>query len=56
MRFWEEIICNKVLLAAILGWVIAQILKVVYILLTERKLDISRIVGSGECPALTALS
>ena len=51
MKFWEEVICNKVLLAAILGWVIAQILKVVYILLTERKLDISRIVGTGGMPS-----
>ncbi|MBQ2942022.1 MAG: divergent PAP2 family protein [Clostridia bacterium] len=51
MKFWDEIICNKVLLAAILGWVVAQVLKVVYILLTERKLDISRIVGSGGMPS-----
>ncbi|MDO5477894.1 MAG: divergent PAP2 family protein [Clostridia bacterium] len=51
MNFWEEITKNKVLLAAILGWVIAQALKVIYILLTEKKFDISRFVGSGGMPS-----
>ena len=51
MNFWEEIICNKVLIAAILGWCIAQILKVIYILITERRFDIERMVGSGGMPS-----
>jgi acid phosphatase family membrane protein YuiD len=51
MNFWEEIISNKVLIAAILGWCIAQILKVIYILITERRFDIERIVGSGGMPS-----
>ena len=51
MNFWEQIVSNKVLIAAILGWCIAQILKVIYILITERRFDIERIVGAGGMPS-----
>ena len=51
MNFWEEISGNKVLIAALLGWVIAQILKFIWVLITEKKIDISRITGSGGMPS-----
>ena len=51
MNFWEEIISNKVLISAILGWCIAQVLKVIYVLITERRFDLERITGSGGMPS-----
>ena len=51
MNFWEEISGNKVLIAALLGWIIAQILKFIWVLITEKKIDISRITGSGGMPS-----
>ena len=51
MNFWEEIISNKVLISAILGWGIAQVLKVIYVLITERRFDLERITGSGGMPS-----
>ena len=51
MKFWEEIISNKVLIAAILGWCVAQALKVIWVLVSEKKFDISRITGAGGMPS-----
>ena len=51
MNFWEEISGNKVLITALLGWVIAQILKFIWVLITEKKIDISRITGAGGMPS-----
>ena len=51
MKFWEEIISNKVLIAAILGWCVAQVLKVIWVLVSEKKFDISRITGAGGMPS-----
>lgn len=51
MGFWRELAGNKVLIAALLGWFIAQALKVVYILVTEKKFDIKKFVESGGMPS-----
>ncbi len=51
MNFWKEIAENKVLIAALLGWFIAQALKVVYILVTQKKFDIKKFVESGGMPS-----
>ncbi len=51
MNFWKEIAANKVLIAALLGWFIAQALKVVYILITEKKFNIKKFVESGGMPS-----
>lgn len=46
-----EIFNNKILLCAILGWFSAQLLKVIIVLITEKKFDIRRFVGSGGMPS-----
>ncbi len=42
---------NKILICAILGWFIAQALKVVFVLIQEKKFDMRRFVGSGGMPS-----
>lgn len=39
------------IMAAIIGWFAAQVLKVVFVLLKDRKFDIRRFVGSGGMPS-----
>lgn len=46
-----DLLDNRVLLAALLGWLIAQVLKVVLVFLEEKRLDLSRMVGSGGMPS-----
>ena len=46
-----DLLDNRVLLAALLGWLVAQVLKVVLVFLEEKKLDLSRMVGSGGMPS-----
>jgi uncharacterized protein len=47
----NDIISNKVIFAGILGWAVAQILKVVTNSIKMKELDFSRIVGSGGMPS-----
>lgn len=42
---------NKVLICAVVGWIVAQFLKVIYILIREKRFDIKRFVGSGGMPS-----
>jgi len=42
---------NNVLKAAVVAWFIAQLLKVIVVLIQSRKLDFSRLVGSGGMPS-----
>lgn len=51
MDFFNGIINNDVFIVAFIAWFIAQALKVILTLLKERKLDISRMVGSGGMPS-----
>lgn len=51
MNFFEGIINNEVLSVSIISWFIAQVLKVLLTLLTQKKLDIYRFVGSGGMPS-----
>ncbi|MGM9525866.1 MAG: divergent PAP2 family protein [Peptococcaceae bacterium] len=46
-----DLLDNRVLLAALLGWLVAQVLKVVLVFLEEKRLDLSRMVGSGGMPS-----
>jgi uncharacterized protein len=47
----NDIIGNKVIFAGILGWAVAQILKVVTNSIKIKEVDLSRIVGSGGMPS-----
>ncbi|QCX32691.1 divergent PAP2 family protein [Caloramator sp. E03] len=47
----REIINNKILIAAVLGWAVAQFLKIFTSYFTAGKVDFSRIIGSGGMPS-----
>ncbi|MCL2740250.1 MAG: divergent PAP2 family protein [Oscillospiraceae bacterium] len=51
MNFWELIISNKIINAAVIAWFVAQSLKVVFVLIEKKRLDFSRLVGSGGMPS-----
>ena len=48
---FSELCSNKILIAAILGWVIAQSLKVLLVCIKDKRFDIRRMVGSGGMPS-----
>jgi len=51
LTFFLELIANKVLVTAVLGWFVAQVLKVILVLICDRRFDISRMIGSGGMPS-----
>ena len=51
MRFFVDLFSNKMLISAVLGWFVAQFLKVVFVLVFEQKFDFRRFVGSGGMPS-----
>lgn len=51
MTFWEQIIKNQVLVSAVTGWVVAQILKTLIDLALNRSFNAERLVGSGGMPS-----
>lgn len=48
---FNELLRNKVLICAIIGWISAQVFKVIYILIREKRFDMKRFVGSGGMPS-----
>ncbi len=51
MTILNEIISNKILMAGLAGWAVAQVLKTVIYALINRKLDLSRLTGDGGMPS-----
>ncbi len=51
MSFFNELYYNQVFWTAILSWFIAQLIKVVLVLITEKRFDFSRFIGSGGMPS-----
>lgn len=51
MNFFNDLIQNKVLFCALLGWFVAQVLKVVVCLVKEKKLKLWMLVSSGGMPS-----
>ncbi len=51
LTFFTELSTNKVLLTAILGWFIAQFLKVIFVLIKDKRFDVTRFIGSGGMPS-----
>ena len=49
MVFLQQLFSNSVLITALLGWLVAQVLKIV--LIWDKKLDFKRIVASGGMPS-----
>ena len=42
---------NRALICAVIGWFAAQLLKVIFVLMFDKKLDIRRFVGTGGMPS-----
>ena len=51
MNFVKELLCNKPLVAALLGWLVAQVLKVIVVRFKDKRFDFRRMVGSGGMPS-----
>lgn len=51
MRFWDEFLGNQVLVSAVTGWVVAQILKTIIDLSLNKSFNPERLVGSGGMPS-----
>ena len=49
--YFKELWSNSVLQTAVIGWAAAQILKVILTLIVYKKLDFTRITGSGGMPS-----
>jgi len=49
--FFIDFINNKVLLCCIVSWFIAQLLKIFLTYRTSKKIDLTRLVGSGGMPS-----
>lgn len=47
----NQVFSNKVLNISILAWIIAQLLKVVFVYIRNKKFDFTRLVGSGGMPS-----
>lgn len=50
-EFWRELISNRVLMAGITGWFIAQVLKMIIHSVINKTLDWERLVGDGGMPS-----
>jgi len=51
MTYFREVLKNDVLNVSFVSWLTAQTLKVIFTLITEKKIDIYRFVGSGGMPS-----
>ena len=51
MNIWNEILGNQVLICAVLGWTVAQVLKTIIDCILNRSFNPERLVGSGGMPS-----
>lgn len=51
MDFFSKIMDNKVLITCFTAWFIAQLLKIILTFYSNKKLDLTRFVGSGGMPS-----
>ncbi|MBQ9914502.1 MAG: divergent PAP2 family protein [Clostridia bacterium] len=51
MTYLQDFLANRVLWTAVLGWLIAQVLKVIIDLFKEKRFDLGRMIGSGGMPS-----
>ena len=51
MGYITEFFANSIISATLLSWLIAQFIKVAIVLLTSKKLDVSRLYGAGGMPS-----
>jgi len=48
---FKDIISNKYITVPVLAWFIAQILKVINVIIKDKKMDFTRLIGSGGMPS-----
>ena len=51
MNIWNEILSNQVLVSAVVGWTVAQVLKTIIDFALNRSFNMERLVGSGGMPS-----
>lgn len=51
MRYINDFFGNSILWTAVLAWFVAQVLKVIFVFIWNRKLDFKRLIGSGGMPS-----
>ena len=51
MTFWESLLNNEILVSAIVGWTVAQVLKTLIECWMNRSFSPERLVGSGGMPS-----
>lgn len=51
MDAWEQLIGNRILMSAVTGWFVAQLLKTIIHTLMTKKFDPERLTGSGGMPS-----
>jgi len=56
MDFFIEFFSNRIMIATLLSWFVAQLLKFIIVFATENKVDFHRMIGSGGMPSLHSSS
>ena len=51
MDFFSELFQNQIFISAILGWLVAQVLKTLIHMIISKKFVAERMVGSGGMPS-----
>ena len=51
MTFWEKLFSNEILISALVGWTVAQVLKTMLDFALNRSFSAERLVGSGGMPS-----
>ena len=51
MTFWMELLNNQVLMSAVVGWVVAQVLKTIIDCVLNKNFNAERLFGSGGMPS-----
>lgn len=51
MTFWDKLLSNEVLMSAVTGWIVAQVLKTIIDFALNKNFSVERLVGSGGMPS-----
>lgn len=51
MTFWEKLLSNEILVSAVAGWTVAQVLKTIIDFALNKSFTAERLVGSGGMPS-----
>lgn len=51
LHFITELCSNRIFITALLGWLVAQVLKVIIVRIKDKRFDLRRLIGSGGMPS-----